>query len=182
MRVITRRATMLAGDRSQGVVEAQLRQSRNEAEARSVLRVFQASLVITRIVRIGTYFILCDFGAYMSFYAYTRIQSGKVEIAVIIAHLTSHFANTSGHFDFLDLVQQQGIVKDACAVQMYKALSARCQSCTNKKKNKKKITLRCIVIGAYAVQFLHCIPVYRNIQHYATLNCSTKTSLRSGGT
>ena len=32
--------------------------------------------------------ILCDFGAYTSFYAYIRIQSEKVEIAVIIAHLT----------------------------------------------------------------------------------------------
>ena len=29
-----------------------------------------------------------NFGAYTSFYAYTRIQSEKVEIAVIIAHLT----------------------------------------------------------------------------------------------
>ena len=37
-------------------------------------------------------------------YAYTRIQSEKVEIVVIIAHLTWHFTNTSGHFDFLDLV------------------------------------------------------------------------------
>ena len=58
----------------------------------------------TRIVCIGTYSILCDFRAYTSFYAYTRNQSEKVEIAVIIAHLTWHFANTSGHFDFLDLV------------------------------------------------------------------------------
>ena len=73
---------MLAGDRS-----------RDEAEARSVLRAFWASLVITQIVCIGTYSILCDFGAYTSFYAYTRIQSEKVEIAVI----------------------------EACAVQMYKA-------------------------------------------------------------
>ena len=40
MRVITRRATMLAGDRSQGVVEAKPRQSRDEAKARSVLREF----------------------------------------------------------------------------------------------------------------------------------------------
>ena len=31
------------------------------------------SLVISRIVCIGTYSILCDFGAYTSFYAYTRI-------------------------------------------------------------------------------------------------------------
>ena len=30
-------------------------------------------LVITRIVCIGTYSILCDFGAYTSFYAYTGI-------------------------------------------------------------------------------------------------------------
>ena len=48
---------MLAGDRSQGV--------------------------ITRIVCIGAYSILCDFGAFTSFSAYTRIQSEKVEIAVI---------------------------------------------------------------------------------------------------
>ena len=93
MRVFTRRATMLAGDRSQ-----------EEAGARSVLRAFQASLVITRIVCIGTYSILCDFGAYTSFYAYTRIQSEKVKIAVIIAHLTWHFATTSSYFDFLHLV------------------------------------------------------------------------------
>ena len=32
-----------------------------------------ASLVISRIVCIGKYSILCDFGAYTSFYAYTRI-------------------------------------------------------------------------------------------------------------
>ena len=43
---------------------------------------------MTRIVCIGTYSILCDFGAYTSFYAYTRILSEKVEIFVIIAHLT----------------------------------------------------------------------------------------------
>ena len=36
---------------------------------------------------------------------------------------------------------------------MYKALSVRCQRCT--KKNKKKIMLRCIVIGACAVHFLY---------------------------
>ena len=71
---------------------------------------------------------------------------------------------------------------DACAVQMYKALSVRCQRCTKKKKNNKKITLRCIVIGACAVQFLHYVPLYRNTQHYATLNCSVKTSLRTRGT
>ena len=35
--------------------------------------------------------------------------------------------------------------------------------------------LRCIVIGACAVKFLHYVPLYRNIQHYATLNCSIKT-------
>ena len=56
------------------------------------------------------------------------------------------------------------------AVQMYKALSVRCQRCTKKKKNKKNITLRCMVIGTFAVQFLHYIPLYRNTQQYATLN------------
>ena len=40
MRVIMRRATMLAGDRSQGVAEAKPRQSRDESEARSFLRAF----------------------------------------------------------------------------------------------------------------------------------------------
>ena len=34
--------------------------------------------------------------------------------------------------------------------------------------------LRCIVKGACAVQFLHYVPLYRNTQHYATLNCSIK--------
>ena len=32
--------------------------------------------------------IFCDFSAYTSFYACTRIQSEKAEIAVIIVHLT----------------------------------------------------------------------------------------------
>ena len=70
----------------------------------------------------------------------------------------------------------------ACAVQMYKALSVRCQRCMKQKKNKKKIMLRCMVIGACAVQFLHYIRLYSNTKHYATLNCSVKTSLRAGGT
>ena len=65
---------------------------------------------------------------------------------------------------------------------MYKALSVRCQRCTKKKKNEKKIMLCCIVIGACAVQFLHYVTLYRNIQHYATLNCSIKSRLCAGGT
>ena len=97
---IKRRATMLAGDQSQGIVKAYLRQSRGAISPASIV----TGLVITRIVCIGTYTILCDFGAYTSFSAYTRIQSEKVEIAVIIAHLTWHFENTSRHFDFFDLV------------------------------------------------------------------------------
>ena len=56
---------------------------------------------------------------------------------------------------------------------MYKALSVRCQRCTKKKKNKK-ITHRCMVTGTCAVKCLHYIPLYRNTQHYATLNCSVK--------
>ena len=62
---------------------------------------------------------------------------------------------------------------------MYKALSVRCERCTKKKTNKKNITLRCMVIGTRAVQFLHYIPLYRNTQHYATLNCSVKTILHN---
>ena len=58
MRVITRRATMPAGDRS-----------RVKISPASIV----SSLVITRIVCIGTYSILCDSGVYTSFYAYTRI-------------------------------------------------------------------------------------------------------------
>ena len=49
---------MLVGDRSRGAISPA-----------SIV----ASLVISRIVCIGTYSILCDFGAYTSFYAYTRI-------------------------------------------------------------------------------------------------------------
>ena len=152
MRVITRRATMLAGDWSQGIVEAYVRRSWVKAEARSVLRAFKASLVITRKVCIGAYSILYDFGAFTSFSAYTQIQSKKFEIAVIIAHLTWHFTNTS-------------------------------RPCTKKKnKKKKKVMLRCIVIGTCAVKFLHYVSLYRNTQHYTTLNCSIKTRLCTGGT
>ena len=49
---------MLAADRSQGAISPG-----------SIV----VSLVISRIVCIGTYSILCDFGAYMSFYSYIRI-------------------------------------------------------------------------------------------------------------
>ena len=58
MRVIARRATMLEEDRSRGAISPA-----------SII----ASLVISRIVWIGTYSILCDFGAYTRFYADTRI-------------------------------------------------------------------------------------------------------------
>ena len=65
MRVIARRATMLAGDRSQGVAETKPRRIRSAIRPARII----ASLVISRIVCIGTYSILCDFGAYTSFYA-----------------------------------------------------------------------------------------------------------------
>ena len=39
-----------------------------------------------------------------------------------------------------------------------------------------------MVIGACVIQFLNYISLYRNTQHYATLSCSVKTSLRAGGT
>ena len=51
------------------VAEAKPRRSRCAISPASIV----ACLVITRIVCIGTYSILCDFGGYMSFYAYTRI-------------------------------------------------------------------------------------------------------------
>ena len=91
IRVITLQVIMLAGDRSRGTISPA-----------SIV----ASLIISRIVCIGMYSILCDFGAYTSFYAYTRIQSEKVEISVIITHLTLHFANTSGHFNFLETINE----------------------------------------------------------------------------
>ena len=69
MRVIARQASMLAGDRSRDVAEAKPRQSRGAISPASIV----ASLVIPPIVYIGTYSILCDFGAYTSFYPYTRI-------------------------------------------------------------------------------------------------------------
>ena len=62
---------------------------------------------------------------------------------------------------------------------MYKALSVWCQRCTKKKKNKNKITLRCIVIGTCAVQFLHYIPLYRNTQHYASVSRFDTQTLRT---
>ena len=44
------------------------------------------------------------------------------------------------------------------------------------------IILRYIVIGACAIQFLHYAPLYRNTQHYATLNCRIKTRKCAGVT
>ena len=66
--------------RSRGVADAQSRRSRDVAEAkpRRIRGAISpasmvASLVISRIVCIGTYSILCDFGAYTGFHAYNRI-------------------------------------------------------------------------------------------------------------
>ena len=56
---------MLAGDRSRGAISTA-----------SIV----ASLAITWIVCIGTYSILCDFGADSSFYAYTGIKSSNVVV------------------------------------------------------------------------------------------------------
>ena len=62
---------------SRGKAEMKLRQSRDEAETkprRSGGAISPASIVarleISRIVCIGTYSILCDFGAETSFHAY----------------------------------------------------------------------------------------------------------------
>ena len=89
MRVITRWATMLAVDRSRGAI--------------SPASILSESRNYPNCVHWHIFYFMC-FGAYTSFYAYTRIQSEKVEIAVIIAYLTWHFGNTSGHSCFLDLV------------------------------------------------------------------------------
>ena len=105
IRVITRRATMLAGDRS-----------RDKAEARSVLRAFQASLITTRIVGMGINSILCDFGAYTS-----------------PLHLIRPF-----------WFSRSCVVVAFC--NRRSLLSLQWQRSTKKKKNKKKITLRCMVI------------------------------------
>ena len=110
MRVIIRRATMLAGDRSQGAISPA-----------SILSEFRIR-VFMRTLECNLVFIM------------------------ILVHCTWYFATSSGHFDFLDLCVVVAYCNRACAVQMYKALSVRCQCCTKKKKNKKKITLRCMVI------------------------------------
>ena len=55
MRDIARRATMLAGDRSQGVGETKPRRSQGAISPASIVM----SLVISRIACIGTYSILC---------------------------------------------------------------------------------------------------------------------------
>ena len=74
--IITQHVNVLTQD----VAEAKRRRSRDKAEtnprrSRGVISPASivASLVISRIVCIGTFSILCDFGAYTSFYAYTRI-------------------------------------------------------------------------------------------------------------
>ena len=54
--------------RSRDVAETKPRRSRGAISPSSIVE----SLVISRIVCISTYSILCDFGAYTSFYACTR--------------------------------------------------------------------------------------------------------------
>ena len=73
MRVITRRATMLAGDRSRGAI--------------SPARILSESRNYPNYVHWRIFHFMC-LDVFTIFSAYTRIQSGKVEIAVIIAHLT----------------------------------------------------------------------------------------------
>ena len=85
MRVITLRATMPAGDQSQGVAEAKPRRSRASISPASIL---SESRNYPNCVHWHIFYTLCDFGAFTSFSAYTRIQSEKVEIAVIIDHFT----------------------------------------------------------------------------------------------
>ena len=118
MRVIAWRATMLAGDRSRGAISSA-----------SIV----ASLVISRIVCIGTYSILCDFGAYTTFYAYTRIKSSIVVVCGA-SHYTWYVTTSPWPFWFY-------------------------RSCVVVKKKKKKIVLRCMALGACVVQFLHSIPL-----------------------
>ena len=76
MRVIAWRATMLAGEWSQGVIEAQVRRNRGVAETKprrdQSCEHYRESRNFPNVC-IGTYSVLCDFGAYTSFYAYTRI-------------------------------------------------------------------------------------------------------------
>ena len=86
---------MLAGNRSLGVVEAQVRRSRGvvEAKSRQSRRTISPASILSESRnypncvhwRIS---ILCDFVAFTSFSVYTQIQSEKVEIAMIITHLT----------------------------------------------------------------------------------------------
>ena len=61
MRVITRRATMLAGDRSQSEISP----ASILSDSRDYLNFVHWCIWYT---------ILCDFGAFTSFSAYTRIQ------------------------------------------------------------------------------------------------------------
>ena len=63
--------------------------------------------------------------------------------------------------DHGDIYTTKGQYKANVCASMHKkeeeeeALSVRCQCRTKKKKKNKKITLRCIAIGACVVQFLH---------------------------
>ena len=124
MRVIRRRATMLAGDRSRGVISPAsiLSESRN-----------YPNCVHWRIF----YFMWLRHIYEIHCVQSNPIWKGRICCDYRLSHLT--FREYFRPFWF----------SRSCAVQIYKALSARCQRCTK----KKKIMLRCIVISACAVQF-----------------------------
>ena len=143
MRVITRRATMLAEDRSQGAISP----ARILSESRNYPNCVHWHIFYFMWLRC-VYEFLCVHS--------NPIGKGRNCRDYRPSHLT--FRKYFWPFWFSRSCVVAAYCNRACTVQMYKALSVRFQRCT-KKKNKKKIMLRCMVIGTCAVQFLHYIPL-----------------------
>ena len=139
MRVITRRATILAGDQSRGAISPAsiLSESRN-----------YPNCVHWHIF----YFIWLR-----RIYEFLCVHSNPIwNVRNCRDYRPSHLTFRKYFRPFW--ISRFCVVVAYCNRRMRSSnvqgfVGTRCQRCTKKKKNKKKITLRCIVIGAWLVQF-----------------------------
>ena len=152
MRVITRRATILAGDRSRGAISPAsiLSESRNYPKC-----VHWRIFYFMWLRRIYEFFCVHS----------NPIWKGRNCRDYRPSHLK--FREYSRPFWF----SRSWVVVAYCNRRMRSSnvqgfvstVPTLCEE--EEEEEEKKIMLRCIVIGACAVQFLHNVALYRNTQH-----------------
>ena len=162
---------MLAGDRSQGVVEAQVRHSGGVADAQSrrSLDVAEAkprrirgaispasivaSLAMSRIVCIGTYSILCTVVRIRVFMR--TLESNLVLIVVVCCASCTKRAQIGDQ-------SRPFLFYRSCVVVTANAVRRR----SEKKKNKKQIAFRCKTIMHMRISIS---TLYFSVTEYTTL-------------